>query len=319
MNCCIGVDLGGTNIAVGIVDLDTKEIIKKSSIKTNAPRSCEEISKDIIDLCRRLCSQIGEPLRNMKWIGVATPGIVKNGVVGTASNLGWKNARLAETIQKFSGVHAFAANDANAAAYAEAIWGVGKGSRSLIAVTLGTGVGGGVVIDGKIWEGINGFAAELGHVIVDIEGRACSCGKRGCLEGYCSGSALSAETRRFMKLYPDSLMWKICGGDINRVNPSVPFRAKAEGDVAATILIDQFVKYLAMGVSNIINIFQPDIVCIGGGISAEGEHLMKPLRENVDRMSFGVDGERTRVEVAHFLNDAGIIGGALLGLQEDFK
>ena len=318
MNYCIGVDLGGTNIAVGIVDLDTKEIVKKASIKTNAPRSCEEISKDIIDLCRRLCSQIGEPLRSVRWIGVASPGIVKDGVVVSASNLGWKNAHLAETIQKFSGVHAYAANDANAAAYAEAVWGVGKGSRSLVAVTLGTGVGGGVVIDGRIWEGINGFAAELGHVIVDMEGRACSCGKRGCLEAYCSGSALIAETRRFIKLYPESGMGRLCGGDLNRINPSMAFRAKDDGDVAATILIDEFVKYLSMGISNIINIFQPDIVCIGGGISAEGEKLVGPLRESVRRMSFGIDGERTRLETAHFLNDAGIIGGALLGLQENF-
>lgn len=318
MNYCIGVDLGGTNIAAGIVDLDTKEIVKKASIKTNAPRSCEEISKDIIDLCRRLCSQIGEPLRNVRWIGVASPGIVKGGVVVSASNLGWKNAHLAETIQKFSGVHAYAANDANAAAYAEAIWGVGKGSRSLVAVTLGTGVGGGVVIDGRIWEGINGFAAELGHVIVDMEGRVCSCGKRGCLEAYCSGSALIAETRRFIKLYPESQMNRLCGGDLNRINPSMAFRAKDDGDVAATILIDEFIKYLSMGISNIINIFQPDIVCIGGGISSEGEKLVGPLRESVRRMSFGIDGERTRLETAHFLNDAGIIGGALLGLQENF-
>lgn len=316
MNYCIGVDLGGTNISAGIVDLDTKQIVKKASIKTNAPRSCEDISKDIVDLCKRICSQAGISIRSMKWIGVASPGIVKSGVVTGASNLGWKDARLAETISRLSGVDSFAANDANAAAYAEAVWGVGKDSDSLVAITIGTGVGGGVVLNGKIWEGINGFAAEIGHIVVDIEGRACPCGKRGCLEAYSSATAIISESRRFMKLYPESIMWDMCDGDINRVNGATAFKAKTRGDVAASLVIDDFTKYLAMGVSNVINIFQPDIVCIGGGISAESEHFIDSLRTNVERLSFGVKGKRTRVEIAHFLNDAGIIGGALLGLQE---
>ena len=318
MAYCIGVDLGGTNIAVGIVDLNTREIVKKGSVKTRAPRPCEEISRDIVNLCKSLASQMKMTLEDMEWIGVATPGIVKGGVVVSASNLGWKNAELAKTINKMSGINAFAANDANAAAYAEAMWGVGRGLSSLVAITLGTGVGGGIVIDGKIWEGINGFAAEIGHIIVDMEGRACGCGKRGCLEAYSSATALVRETKRYMQLYPESAMWSVCGGDLKRVNGVTPFKAKAMGDVAADIVIDDFTKYLAMGVSNIINIFQPDVVCIGGGISAEGEKLMRPLREKVERMSFGVNGNRTKIEAAKFMNDAGIIGGALLGMQEKF-
>lgn len=315
MAYCIGVDLGGTNIAAGIVDLDSRQIVKKASIKTNAPRPCEAISKDIVELCESLCSSTNIPLKDMKWIGVATPGIVKNGVVASASNLGWKNAELVNIIKGLSGINAFATNDANAAAYAEALWGAGKDRNSLIAITLGTGVGGGIVTNGKIWEGINGFAAEIGHVIIDVEGRACSCGKRGCLEAYCSATALVRETKRYMKLYPDSLMWKICDGDINRVNGVTPFKASYSGDFAASVVVDDFTKYLAIGVSNVINIFQPDVVCIGGGISAEGDKLMKPLREKLERISFGIENSRTRVEAAKFMNDAGIIGGALLGMQ----
>ena len=313
MNFCIGVDLGGTNIAVGLVNLKSRSIIRKASIKTNAPRSCESISEDIVRLCRDLCEREGLLFDDARWIGVATPGIVKDGVVVMASNLGWNNARFADIINHLSGRPTFIANDANAAAYAEALWGVGADKSSLVAVTLGTGVGGGIVIDGKIWEGINGFAAEIGHVILDADGRSCPCGKRGCFEAYCSATALVKETKRTMQLYPESLMWRLAGNDINRVNGIIPFKAMVAGDAAATAVIDDFVKYLAIGISNVINIFQPDVVCIGGGISGEGETLMKPLREKLERISFGTNGGRTKVMVAKYMNDAGIIGAALLG------
>lgn len=317
MNFCIGVDLGGTNIAVGLVNLKSRSIIRKASIKTRAPRPCESISEDIVKLCRELCEKEGLGLDEARWIGVATPGIVKKGVVVMASNLGWNNAPFADIIKRLSGRPTFIANDANTAAYAEALWGVGADKSSLVAITLGTGVGGGIVIDGKIWEGINGFAAEIGHVILDADGRSCPCGKRGCFEAYSSATALLKETKRTMHLYPDSLMWKMCDGDINRVNGIIPFKAAAAGDEAAREVIDDFVKYLAIGISNVINIFQPDIVCIGGGISGEGERLMRPLRDKLERMSFGTNGGRTKVMIAKYMNDAGIIGGALLGMQDE--
>ena len=317
MEFCIGVDLGGTNIAVGIVDLAKKSIVRKASIKTCAPRSCESIAEDIVKLSRDICALEGVNFADAKWIGVATPGIVKDGVVISASNLGWTNAHFSSIIKRLSGKPTFIANDANTAAYAEALWGVGEHANSLIAVTLGTGVGGGIVIDGKIWEGMNGFAAELGHVIIDPTGRVCGCGKRGCLEAYCSATALVAETRRMMRLYPDSLMWRACDGDINRVSGYTAFKAAEKNDTAAKLVIDDFIGYLAIGVSNVINMFQPDVVCIGGGISGEGDNLMNPLREKLEHIAFGVAGGRTSVVVAKYKNDAGIIGGALLGMQEE--
>lgn len=319
MDYCIGVDLGGTNISVGILDLHTRNIVKKASMKTNAPRSCEEISSDIVSLCRSLCEKMGMSIKNMRWIGIATPGTVSDGVVSLAGNLGWENAPLVEHIKNLSGVNTFATNDANASAYAEATWGVGKGASSLVAVTIGTGVGGGVVIGGKIWEGKNNFAGEIGHVIVDMDGRPCSCGKLGCLESYCSTRAIIRRSRELMRLYPHSLMWQVCGGDIDRVNASTPFRAKEQGDAAAELVVDEFTRYLAMGISNVVNILQPDIVCIGGGLSAEGELYIDSLRDHVERLSFGHGKGRTKIEIAEYKNNAGIIGGALLGLQEKFK
>ncbi len=317
MNLCIGADLGGTNIAVGMVDLDKKEIIRKTSAKTNAPRSCEAISEDIVRLSETLCKEEGVKLSDMRWFGIATPGIVKGGRVLFANNLGWKNVNFTEIMRKRTGRPTFVANDANAAAYAEAMWGVGKDDSSLVAVTLGTGVGGGIVLDGKISGGMNGFAAEFGHTIIDANGRSCRCGKRGCLEAYCSATALTKEAARVMQLYPDSLMWKLAHGKLNRVNAIIPFRAAAAGDTAAKEIIDEYTKYLAIGISNIINILQPDVVCVGGGVSGEGENLMVPLRRQIERISFGTEELRTKVEVARFRNDAGIIGGALLGTQEE--
>ena len=314
---CIGVDLGGTNIAVGLVDLVSRKIVKQTSMKTNAPRSCQDISRDIASMCRTLCLQEKISMNQVKWVGAVTPGIVKDGVVKSAVNLGWKNADFKQILADATHRTTYIANDANGAAYAEALWGSGEGSSSLVAITIGTGVGGGIVFNGMLWEGMNGFAAEMGHVIIDAHGRQCGCGKRGCLEAYCSATALIGETKRLMKLYPESLMWKLCDGSIDRVSGKTAFTAKAQGDKAACEVVDTFIEYLAIGVANAINTFQPDVVCIGGGISREGETLMAPLRERVYHESFGIDGARTKVVAATFKNDAGIFGAALLGLQEE--
>ena len=317
MRYCIGVDLGGTNIAIGLIDLDGKVILHKKSVKTRAPRPCEEISSDIKDVCLELCRMEDISLSSVEWIGVATPGIVRNGVVIDAFNLGWSNEPFGEIVSRITGRPTYVANDANAAAYAEAKWGCGAGEDSLIAVTLGTGIGGGIILDGKIWEGFNGFAAELGHMVIAVDGRHCACGLRGCFEAYCSATALVHETRRMMKLYPDSLMWDVVKGDITRIDGRTAFTANAKGDFAAHQVIDDFVNYLAIGIANIINIFQPSVVCVGGGISGQGEELMRPLRERLKYTSFGTKDMRTRVEAAVYKNDAGIIGAGLLGIMED--
>ncbi len=315
-NYCIGVDLGGTNIAVGLVDLDSKKIEKQISVKTNAPRPCIEISQDIADVCRKLCGMAKIKLDDVRWIGAITPGIVKDGVVISAVNLGWKNAHFRKILSTLTQRPTYVANDANGAAYAEALWGAGVGAKSLVAVTLGTGVGGGIVIDGEMWEGTNGFAAELGHMIIAKDGIACGCGKRGCLEAYCSATALIRETKRMMVRYPESKMWGLCDGNIERVNGKTAFLAKDKGDRAAELVLNEYIENLAIGVSNIINIFQPDVVCIGGGISREGENLLAPLRERVEHEAFCVGDSKTKLVAATFKNDAGIFGAALLGLQE---
>ena len=203
---------------------------------------------------------------------------------------------------------------------------VGNGKRCIIilqldivVITLGTDVGGGIVINGEIWEGTNGFAAELGNYIIDVDGRACLCGKRGCLEAYCSVPALVSETRRMMRLYPDSVMWQMCEGDLDKVNGLTPFKAKDAGDACAAEVLDDFIKYLAVGASNVINILQPGILCIGGEISHEGDKLLKPLMAQIERLSFSTRDKKTKIATCRFMNDAGIIGGALLGTRDEVK
>ena len=317
MKYCIGVDLGGTNIAVGLVDVDGKRILAKKSTPTNAPRPCTEISKDIAKLCEALCLDEGIKMQDLSWIGIATPGVVKDSTVIGAVNLGWTNEPFGKILNEITGVSTYVANDANAAAFAEAVWGVGEGEDSLVAITLGTGVGGGIVLDGKIIEGINGFAAELGHIVIDAGGRSCGCGKRGCFESYCSASAIIKEAKRMMSLCPNSKMWELCGGNADNMNGKIPFDAYRAGDYAATVVVKDFANYLAIGVANMVNIFQPAVVCIGGGISHEGDALIELLNDNVTANTFGTADSRTKLKIAKFKNDAGIIGAALLGIQEE--
>lgn len=317
MKYCIGVDLGGTNIAAGLVDLETKGIAAKKSIKTNAPRPCAEIAADIAELCHDVCKPMGISLSEVAWVGVGVPAIIKDGTVVIAVNLEWYDEPLDKILTELTGRPTFVTNDANAAAYAEAKWGCGAGECSVIAVTLGTGVGGGIVLNGKIWEGFNGSAAELGHMVIDANGRWCGCGQRGCLEAYCSATALISESKRMMKLYRDSYMRTLVEQNGGKMNGIIPFTAARSGDLAARQVIDDYIGYLAIGIANIINVFQPAVVCIGGGISGQGEELMQPLREKLKYISFGTKDMRTKVVVAKFQNDAGIIGAALLGLMEE--
>ncbi|MBE6635196.1 MAG: ROK family protein [Ruminococcaceae bacterium] len=315
MRYSIGIDLGGTNMKVGVVDLEEKKILISISEPTCAPRGAEEIAADIASMIRRLLADADMTLGDIAWIGAATPGIVKNGTVVSASNLGWDNVPFAMLLERMTGKRVYLANDANAAAYAEACWGVGAGEKNLIAITLGTGVGGGIVMNGAIFDGFNGFAAEIGHMIIDHGGRECSCGKRGCLEAYCSATALIKESRRMLALYPDSMMKALLDkhGEMSGI---IPFEAWSGGDYAATSVINDYIDYLAVGISNVINIFQPEVLCIGGGISAQGEALMKPLRDRAARLSFGFAQGKTRIEAAKFKNGAGIIGAALLGTEK---
>ena len=310
-----GVDLGGTTVKIAYFD-ETGNMLDKWEIPTVTDDGGSQILPDIAASIAQYRTVKGIAEADLLGIGIGVPGPVDSkGNINRCVNLGWGVFNITKTLSDLTGLPVAAGNDANVAALGEFWKGGGKGCRNMVFVTLGTGVGGGIVINGAIWDGFNGFAAEIGHMIISRGGRECACGKRGCLEAYCSATALIKETKRIMSLYPDSLMWQKAGGKLDGVSGKTAFEAAREDDFAARLVIEDYIDALAVGVSNIVNIFQPHVVCIGGGISREGDNLMKPLHDRVERMSFGLKQGRARVEAAKFRNDAGIIGAALLGLQ----
>ncbi|MBO4413374.1 MAG: ROK family protein [Clostridia bacterium] len=309
----IGVDLGGTNIKAGLVELtgEKPEIVLKKSIPTALPRPASEICRDIADLCGVICEEAGISLSDVGTVGVGSPGSVSGGIVHNAENLGFSEVPLRDMISDLIGgdIGVSLANDANAAAYGELVAGCGVGCSSIIAVTLGTGVGGGIVLDGKIVEGHNGAAGEIGHIIIKSGGRLCACGCRGCLEAYCSATALIAETKEKIILHPESMLREL--SEKNGISGKTAFDAARLGDLVAKEIIGEYVENLAAGVASVIQMFQPEVVCIGGGISKEGEGLIAPLRDRVYSMVYqDVSIERTRIVAAQLGNDAGIIGAA---------
>ena len=318
----IGVDLGGTNIAVGIVN-EKLEIVKKASVPTNASREGELIVKDMASLAAKLLDELNIPLSEVAYAGIATPGIANRdtGVVEYANNLPFHNFPIADIFKKYLPVKkVLLENDANAAALAESLVGVAKGTRSSVMITLGTGVGGGIIIDGKIYAGHNFAGAELGHIVIDYNGRQCSCGRRGCFETYSSATGLTNLTREKiiecrLKQIPTDMIADSDNG--NRVSARTAFTAMKKGDAVAKSVVDEYISYLACGLTNILNIFQPEVLSIGGGICNEKEHLLNPLLEIVKHEQYTrSNGKQPKIMIASLGNDAGIIGAAGLGISQ---
>ena len=317
----IGVDLGGTNIAVGICNKDMK-ILDKGSVPTNPDREPELIVKDMAELASRLLQKNGIALDEVASVGIATPGAT-NGDTGTveyANNLPFRDFKIAEVFKRYLPVKAvYVENDANAAAYAEALVGVAKGVRHSVMITLGTGVGGGIIIDGKVYSGFNHVGGELGHMVIEKDGRQCSCGRRGCWEAYSSATGLTNMTRdkvaECKRMGIASLLVKEFD-ETGKVTARSAFSAMKQGDAAGKAVVDEYISYLTCGLANIINIFQPEVLSIGGGICNEGDYLLLPLREGIISQRYGGNVERpqTKLVIAELGNDAGIVGAAGLGL-----
>lgn len=317
----LGIDLGGTNIAAGIVGDDYK-IIKKGSVPTLASRDGEEIIKDMASLCKRLISECGITVDDIEYAGIATPGTANSetGVVVYANNLPFRNFPIAKLLKKHLGVKkVLIENDANAAAKAEAVAGAAKGAKFSVMITLGTGLGGGIVLDGNVYSGFNFAGAELGHIVIEKDGRQCTCGRKGCWETYSSATGLSNMTKEHIKKARaegrTTLIEKMIDGNLDNVNARVAFSAMKQGDEVGKEIVDEYIGYLATGVANIINIFQPNILTIGGGVCNEKDYLLKPLTEAVFKETYMGGSERTEIKIAQLGNDAGIVGAAVLGIK----
>ena len=313
----IGVDLGGTNIKGALVDVQGTVLCEESR-----PTGAENGAEVVCDRIAEVISSLREGLDDaaLGGIGLGCPGTVDDasGHVLYANNLGWEDFDLRAAIRQRTGISPRIGNDANVAALAEARMGCAKGAESAVVVTLGTGVGGGVVLVGKMLTGYTGAASELGHIVIREGGERCTCGRRGCFEAYASATALIRETKRAMAAAPDSLMHALAAEN-GEADGRTAFAAAQRGDAAAQTVVERYLDDLACGITNIVNIFFPEVVALSGGVANQGEALLTPLRERVRRLSYGsaYAKRHTRLELCTLGYRAGVLGAALLAMEQE--
>ena len=312
MKYYIGIDLGGTFIKGGIVN-ENGEILICDKVPTEVEKGDKGVAANIVRLASDLLARQGLTTGDVEGLGIGSPGMIDSadGNVVYANNLGWANFRICDEISKnLGGITVKIGNDANVAALGEVKFGAARNYSSAVMITLGTGVGGGIVIDGKLVEGNMGAGAELGHIVISVGGEQCSCGRRGCFEAYSSATALIRDTRRAMEAHPDSKMWEV--GSLEAVDGKTAFDY-APVDEYAKAVIDHYIEYLACGLVNYANVFRPEVILLGGGVCAQGDNLIKPLQKLVDRDIYAGDkGPGVPILVAQLANNAGLLGAAAL-------
>ena len=308
MKTYIGIDLGGTNIKGALVN-EQGEIIRQSTCLTHAERGVEAVTATIADMIHDLAK--GEDIAG---VGLGCPGIVddKCGTVVYACNLGWTNYDVRSALRELTGFSVRLVNDANAAALAEVVAGAAKGAESAVVVTLGTGVGGGVVIGGRLLTGYTGAASELGHMTIVADGEPCACGRKGCFEAYASATALIRMTDEAMLAHPESAMHQIAA-ELGGVDGRTAFAAQQAGDSVGDAVVRQYIRYLSIGIANIVNIFFPEVVALSGGVANQGENLLAPLRREVSQQEYGAayTAKHPRLVCCTLGNTAGMIGAAM--------
>ena len=307
----VGIDLGGTNIASAVVD-EFGNIYGRATRKTAMPRPYNEIFDDMALCAKEAAQNSGIKWENIESVGIGCPGAInkETGYVDFSNNLDFYDVPITEYMENALGKKVYVENDANAAAWGEFVAGSGKDTDSMILLTLGTGVGSGNILNGHLFRGAFGTGAELGHAVIMSGGEKCTCGRYGCLETYASATALSNQAKEKAKENPDCEIMKLCRGDIGRINGKIVFTAN--DDVAKNV-VETYLSYLSEGIVNIVNMFQPEVICLGGGVSGAGERILEPIQEAVKEKAFARFGQRhTQIKIATLGNDAGIIGAALL-------
>jgi len=311
----IGIDLGGTNIAAGIYD-ENLELLYKTSVPTRNERTDKEIVDSMTELAKQIMEHEGVDKKDVKSIGIGAPGSidVKNGVVIYSNNIKFKDTPIRAWMEADLGIPVFIENDANCAALGEATKGATKDADHSVMITLGTGVGGGIIINKKIYSGFDGTGAEIGHTVINFDGEPCNCGRTGCWEAYSSATALIRQTFDAAKANPESILGKAVDGKFENVNGKTAFDAMREGCPVGTSVVEKYINYIAIGAADIINVFKPDMLVIGGGVSKEGDNLVKPLEALLEKYCYG-HRVGTQIKIAQLGNDAGIIGAAALGKE----
>ena len=310
----IGLDVGGTTFKAGVVTEDGR-IVHKDAMPTGIERPYQEIIADMATLCKKVAADAGIEMSEIKSIGVGVPGLFDNktGMIPFCTNLGWHDIPFVAEMKKHLDTPVYGDNDATVAGLAESVAGVSAGIKDSVFLTLGTGVGGGIIIDGKPYSGAHGCGSEIGHMMIKMGGELCTCGNYGCFERYASATAIIREARKAIVEYPESSMLAACGGDPEKLNAKIVIDAARAGDEAAKAVFGGYVQALAVGIINIINMLDPEVIVLGGGVSAAGEFLLNAVREAVKPMVFFKTMPYARIELAQLGNDAGIIGAAMLG------
>ncbi len=309
----IGIDLGGTNISAGIVDENGNILVKKETPTMNG-RTAEDILDDMAELAKALIKELQIEVSDIESIGIGMPGTMdkQKGISIYANNLNFRNVNVIDEMRKRIDLPCYIENDANCAAIGENVCGIAYGSKNLIYITIGTGVGAGIIINGKVFDGSFGGGGEAGHMVIVAEGEECTCGRKGCWEAYASASALRREGRIAAAKYPNSKIYDLVDGNIKLIDAKTVFDAYDLGDEIALKIIDKYIKYLAIGLVNLVNIFQPEAIIIGGGVCAQGDKVIEPLIKILNERVYG--GElKTKICVATLGNDAGVVGAAMLG------
>ncbi len=311
----IGIDLGGTNIAVGLVNEEGR-IIAKTETPTLASRPYQELIKDMAACAKKVMEEANVTDEELRSIGVGIPGVAdKDGMVIFCTNLGWRNVPLRAELQQYINKPVYMDNDATVAGWAEYQAGVSRGTNSSVFMTLGTGLGGGIVMNGKIWDGAHGAGSELGHLVIEVDGVPCTCGKRGCAERYCSATAIIRMAREACIDAPNCLIMRNVEGDMDKINAKVVFDAAKEGDSVAMQVFNRFVKYLTIAINNVISFVDPDMIILGGGVSRAGDFLLDAVKATLPEYLFYPTLKQPELRIASLGNDAGIIGAALLGKE----
>ena len=311
----IGFDVGGTGVQVGVVN-EKGEILCKGNMVTRTDIPFADQVKAMADCALDTLARSGYTLDDVKSLGAGVPGVVdpRTGNIAFCPNLGWKDAPFAQEMQKNINKPIFIDNDATVAGLAENVAGVSAGAHSSVFLTLGTGVGGGIVIGGEVWSGSHGVGSEIGHMVIALDGNQCNCGNRGCLERYCSATAIILAAREAVKDCTDTVIWQKCEGDPMKINAKIVFDAAKEGDALGVKLFNDYVKALANGVVSIINFLDPEVIALGGGVSKAGDFLLDAVRAEVAKLVMYKTLPYARIELAKLGPDAGIIGAAMLGL-----
>lgn len=314
----IGIDLGGTGIKAGLVD-ERGNILAKDSCPTLVERGHETVIHDMAQLTLRVLALSGHDLSEVATIGIGIPGMQdpRTGRVPFCTNLHWHDVPLVDLMHREIDKPIYVNNDATVAGLAESVAGVSAGTRSSVFVTLGTGVGGGVILDGKVFMGEHGVATEIGHMITVAGGEMCSCGNRGCWERYASATALIREGRRFCENHPDCALAREVEGDLSKIEARTVIDLAKADDPDCAGLFDTYCYHLTVGIVNLINMYDPEIIVLGGGVSKAGQFLLDKVNALLPEMIFFKEMPHASIALARLGNDAGIIGAAMLGTQED--